>query len=450
MRQTMQPISVIVPTLNEADNLNLLFSRIDKALTSAAIPYEVIIVDDHSTDTTVQIAQQAADFYDVKVMTKHGQPGKAFSLLEGFAAAKYDLLCMIDADLQYPPEAITSMYHKLQFCEADIVITERIDNKTSPVRQLTSVVFKTLFTRMLFGINYDTQSGLKLFRKNVLTSISLSPSPWTFDLEFIVRALEQGYTIVSQPIKFSERNAGVPKVKLLSATLEIASGSYRLWRNTSSDRVKTSYAHSERLQRSVISAALLLAVSFIGATSFAPSASALDVAASTPLTQTVALVQPLVSPPAPAPEVASPSQQTSPTPLSSPSPVTTTGTTAQPPTSPTAATTSNTTRTSSASTTASAPSVSARSPITTAAATKTPASPSLDSPLDTRTLAATATSSNAKYYPDSALGNSLTHRLLRTAELIAAAGGFLIIAGIGLRAVRVYITKHDTRRPLKG
>jgi glycosyltransferase involved in cell wall biosynthesis len=451
MRQTMQPISVIVPTLNEADNLNLLFSRIDKALSSAAIPYEVIIIDDHSTDATVQIALQAADRYDVKVMTKRGQPGKAFSLLEGFDAAKYDLLCMIDADLQYPPEAITSMYHKLQFCEADIVITERIDNKTSPVRQLTSVVFKTLFTRMLFGINYDTQSGLKLFRKSVLKSISLSPSPWTFDLEFIVRALEQGYSIVSQPIKFSERNAGVPKVKLLSATLEIASGSYRLWRNTSSERVKSSYKHSERLQRSVIGTALLVAVAFISTTTFSPSASALDLTVSSPLIQTVAVVKTKVV--APVAAVTTPPEQTPSTVSSPPSPTpTANSTSAAPPlASEPVAPVSQPTSSSAATIPPESNTPTSKYPAakSTAATTAASTSHSSGSTLDPRTLAATATSSNAKYYPDSALGNGLTHRLLRAAELIAVAGGFLIIVGIGLRALRSYIIKHDSRSPLK-
>lgn len=257
MKQTMQPISVIVPALNEADNLPLLFERIDASLSSAPIPYEIIVVDDHSTDETARIAQTTKPAYNVRLLTKRGAPGKAFSLLEGFAAAKHELVCMIDGDLQYPPEAIPQMYHKLQFCEADVVVTERVDNQTGPLRRLSSSVFSAVFTRALFGIKYDTQSGLKLFRKSILRTMSLSPSPWTFDLEFIIRALEQGYTIVSQMIPFSQRHAGVPKVKMLSATAEIASGSYRLWRDSSSKHIKISYEQSQRLQRSFVSLAIV-------------------------------------------------------------------------------------------------------------------------------------------------------------------------------------------------
>jgi glycosyltransferase involved in cell wall biosynthesis len=106
-------ISIIVPTLNEAENLPLLFRRIDKALTKAAIPYEIIVVDDRSSDTTFEVASAAARSYNVTVVTKEGKRGKAFSLLQGFALAQYQIVCMIDADLQYPPEAIVLMWSSL-------------------------------------------------------------------------------------------------------------------------------------------------------------------------------------------------------------------------------------------------------------------------------------------------------------------------------------------------
>lgn len=270
----MQPISIVIPTLNEADNLDPLFKRINESLTSAEIPYEIIVIDDHSTDSTAQIAKSAPAEYNVQFHTKEGTPGKAHSLMEGFAIAQYELVCMIDGDLQYPPEAIKLMYHKLQYCEADIVLTERIDNKTSPLRRLMSYTFNTVFTRMLFGINYDTQSGLKLFRKSILKTINIDPSPWTFDLEFIVRALEHNYVIVSQQISFSERNAGTPKLHVLSATKEIATGSLKLWRNSSSKRIKLSYQRSEVLQRSIHWAVAVAATTVLATTTFSGGASA--------------------------------------------------------------------------------------------------------------------------------------------------------------------------------
>ncbi len=244
------PVSIIIPVLNEADNLQLLFQRIDKALRMASIPYEIVVVDDHSTDGTVSLINGLKARYNVRFYIKKDQPGKAFSLLEGFELAKFDLVCMIDGDLQYPPEAIPAMFNCMDQAQADIVLTERIDNKTSLARRASSVIYNFLFVRLLFGIKYDTQSGLKLFKKKILEKVSLSPSPWSFDLEFIVRSLEQDYSIISYPIPFGERYAGVPKVKLLSATAEIIRATIKLRRITASKRVRLNYRNLQLMQRS--------------------------------------------------------------------------------------------------------------------------------------------------------------------------------------------------------
>ncbi len=83
----------------------------------------------------------------------------------GFDIAKHDIICMIDADLQYPPEAILPMYHLLTTNDVDVVLAEREDHETSALRRLSSRVFNFAFTRLLFGFDYDSQSGLKLFKK---------------------------------------------------------------------------------------------------------------------------------------------------------------------------------------------------------------------------------------------------------------------------------------------
>jgi glycosyltransferase involved in cell wall biosynthesis len=251
-KQIMRPVSVVVPTLNEVNNLPLLFKRIKSTLNSAQIPYEIIVVDDHSNDGTQNFVIRNANKYNAILMIKEGLPGKAFSLLEGFNVAKNEIICMIDADLQYPPEAIKLMYHKLQYLEADIVLTNRLENHTSWFRKLTTFTFNFVFTKLLFGIGYDTQSGLKMFRKEVLNSIQLSPSPWTFDLEFIVRALENNYVITSQDIVFSERYSGAPKINIFKATLEIAGGSLRLWREISPRHIRMRYKYLENMHSKML------------------------------------------------------------------------------------------------------------------------------------------------------------------------------------------------------
>lgn len=226
-----QALSVVVPTLNEEGNVQKLVARIHKTLATAKIPYEIVFIDDHSTDKTVTLVhaiKKRYPFLNLRVQSKRGKRGKAFSLLQGFKAARYPLICMIDADLQYPPEAISAMYNKLNRESADIVVTERVDQKTSRVRQLSTKVFHLVFTRMLFGLPFDSQSGLKLFRKRVLGSIKLNPSQWSFDLEFLVRSRDKNYKIVNHKIAFSERFAGEAKVNVLTTTYELAKASIKL------------------------------------------------------------------------------------------------------------------------------------------------------------------------------------------------------------------------------
>lgn len=236
-----QAISIVIPVFNEINNLPKLFERIDNSCRQANLKYEIILIDDHSTDGSLEFASQAAAKFPLKIFLKKGKQGKAYSLLEGFHYAAYDLVGMIDADLQYPPEALVAMYKLLVNHQADIVLSERISSDSPLIRRLSTKIFNLIFIRLLFGINYDTQSGLKVFRKQILSSMSLSPSPWSFDLEFIIRALEEQYKIINYKISFSKRHAGQTKVKLLSTSLELAKSSLKLYRDAQIKNVKLSY-----------------------------------------------------------------------------------------------------------------------------------------------------------------------------------------------------------------
>ncbi len=270
-------ISVVVPTLNEEENVISLYKRIDDTLKGAKIPYEIIVIDDNSTDQTMTLSEDASSRFPIKIFPKLGQPGKAFSLLEGFDKANYNSICMIDADLQYPPEAIANMYALLNENNADVVITERQEKKTSPMRKLSSKVFNYVFVKALFGISYDTQSGLKLFKKRVLDDFSLNPSPWSFDLEFLVRALENKRKILSHTIAFDERTGGVTKVKLLSVTYELAKASLSLRWKTSAQELKLGLQNNSNFIRRTFPVILALTATIMLGMSFTThKASALD------------------------------------------------------------------------------------------------------------------------------------------------------------------------------
>jgi cellulose synthase/poly-beta-1,6-N-acetylglucosamine synthase-like glycosyltransferase len=225
-------LSIIVPTLNEAGNIKPLAERIYASITKPRakkhIPrFEIIFVDDYSTDKTVDNIKALDTKYHSRIVEKTGDIGKAYSLVQGFAAAKYDLLCYIDADLQYPPEVIPQMVEKVFDDAADLVISNRVTIHTSMSRQAISKINKVQ-NRLLQGNHYDTQSGLKLFRHDLLQYFELNPQPWTLDMELIAYAETLGCRIESVDIDFAVRASGGSKVNVRKVSLQILKRSIQL------------------------------------------------------------------------------------------------------------------------------------------------------------------------------------------------------------------------------
>lgn len=222
-----QKISIIISIYNEAKNVEEFVKRIQGALSSPKRPYELIFIDDNSTDETDEIFKKIEKDNKIIFKKKQGKKGKAFSLIEGFRAATGEIIAMIDGDLQYPPEAIPYMVEVLE--KADIVVANRKNYKDTIIRKILSGTFRTVFGKLLFGLSHDIQSGLKVFKKEVIDTIKFTPgSAWTFDLEFLHRAKQAGFSIQNFDIVFSRRKNGESKVIFLKTTLEIGVNALKL------------------------------------------------------------------------------------------------------------------------------------------------------------------------------------------------------------------------------
>ncbi len=222
-------VSIIVPTWNEGSNVEALIHRIDAEMQKYEITYEIVFVDDRSTDDTQKKIRGLSQKFPLRLIIKPEaiERGKAQSLMLGFEKADYELLAMIDADLQYPPEALGEMISKVD-SGADIVVADRVDEKTTFMRRFTHWGFKFFFAEFLHGLTVDVQSGLKVFKKEIIERIKIKPSRWTFDLEFLTKARDAGYVIDTVNIVFNEREAGVTKINMLKATYEIGMNALKL------------------------------------------------------------------------------------------------------------------------------------------------------------------------------------------------------------------------------
>lgn len=214
-------VSLIIPVRNERGNLVQLFYRLDQTLGKAGILYEAIVVDDYSTDGSTEILKNLRHWYPIRLVAKQGQVGKGYALEEGMRYVESEIVAIIDADLSYPPEAIPAMVAKLK--THDIVAADRVYiNGERKLKKFLGKIFRQVFARSLFGLDYDVQAGLKVFKLEAIKHLKLNPGTWSFDLEFLFKAIHAGFTVTSHPVEFGPRTKGSRKLNLATAGLELA------------------------------------------------------------------------------------------------------------------------------------------------------------------------------------------------------------------------------------
>ncbi len=223
----MKNLDIIIPVKNEEGNILPLLERIHKAMSQASLFYKIIFIDDHSTDKTYKILNNLINKYPIRVYKKEGKLGKAFSIIEGVKYSNAEYVVMLDADLQYPPEAIPEMFAKSK--GHGVVVGNRKGYKASFLRKFVSKAFNFGFGRMLHGFKVDVQSGLKLFRKEIFDFIDEKEvTPWTLDLTLLTTARNLGFKITDVDINFDKRTDGKSKVNLIHTSTEIGKNAFKL------------------------------------------------------------------------------------------------------------------------------------------------------------------------------------------------------------------------------
>ncbi len=213
-------LTVVVPVRNERYTLEAFFLRLHKALSYAKIPYQVVAVDDSSEDGSSQKLSSLAKDYPITILPKSGPLGKGYSLHEGLKTVTTPFACYIDADNAYPPEMIPEMLVKLN--TADIVVAQRNYSKKGRwLKKSLAKFFRRVFGQALFGLDFDVQAGLKVFRTDAFASLDLHPSTWSFDIEFLYKAVHAGFVVVAHDINYAQRSNGKGKHNLFTAGIEL-------------------------------------------------------------------------------------------------------------------------------------------------------------------------------------------------------------------------------------
>ncbi|RLG87672.1 MAG: glycosyltransferase family 2 protein, partial [Thermoprotei archaeon] len=210
-------LSIIIPTYNERENIPILLKRIDDSLRRHNIDYEVIIVDDNSPDGTADVALKLSSQYPIKVLKRKGKMGLSSAVLDGLKLANSDIIAVMDADLQHPPEVLPRMYEELISNSNDIVIASRYVKggsikQWSLIRRIisrTAIMIAHILIPKTRGLK-DIMSGYFMFRRNIIEGVKLNPKGFKILLEILAKG---NYSNVSEvPYTFDIRRYGKSKL----------------------------------------------------------------------------------------------------------------------------------------------------------------------------------------------------------------------------------------------
>lgn len=196
-----------MPAFNEGATIREAVMRCIEVLNTIGEPYELIVVDDGSSDGTREILL-SIESPNLVVSEARSNFGKGRSLIDGWRKSKGEYICFIDADLDIDSRGISHFYHRLS--SPDLPVDGVVGSKTHPDsrvsypigRRVQSRVFKRL-VKVMFGLSIaDTQTGLKMFNRRLLDSClpEVHTEGFAFDLELLALAHLKGFRLVEEPV----------------------------------------------------------------------------------------------------------------------------------------------------------------------------------------------------------------------------------------------------------
>ncbi len=218
-------LSAVMPAYNEEAILPLSVGEAVEALEELCDRWELIVVDDGSTDRTPQIlAGLAAKEPRIRVLTQRPNQGYTKALIRGFGAARYEAVFYTDADAQFDLREIARLYPLLE--DVDMVAGYRDGRKDPWVRLLTSAVYNRLQSWVLGVDARDVNCAFKLFKKSFFDRIELASDGFLIDAELYARAKRAGMTWTQTGVTHRPREKGSTTVHLSTITETLR----ELWR----------------------------------------------------------------------------------------------------------------------------------------------------------------------------------------------------------------------------
>ena len=213
-------LSVVIPARNEEGAVEETLSALLGTLRAEAIPFEIIVVDDGSTDKTASVVQAlSARHPEIRLVQNTGQHGFGMAVRCGLHEATGEAVAIVMADSSDSPEDVVKCYRRL-LEGPDCVFGSRFIRGSKvhdyPIHKLVLNRLANWFIKALFGVPFnDFTNAFKLYRREVIEGMQPLISPhFNLTVEMPLKAIARGYSFAVVPISWTNRQTGISKLKI--------------------------------------------------------------------------------------------------------------------------------------------------------------------------------------------------------------------------------------------
>lgn len=223
-------VSVIMPALNEQENIGLAIANTLKAFRDYNIKGEIIVVNDGSTDDTGKIASNFMENEEgIRIIGHKSPQGIGASFWDGVEYASGDVVVMLPGDNENDPREILRYFRLLE--HVDIVTPFIFNKEVRPFfRNVLSFVYRVIINTT-FMVNFNYTNGTVLYRRSLLKELDYRSNGFFFQTDILIRVVKRGYLFAEAPYRLGMRNSGVSKAVSFPALIMVIKGYFRLIRD---------------------------------------------------------------------------------------------------------------------------------------------------------------------------------------------------------------------------
>lgn len=227
MNDIKRELSIIMPALNEEENIQVAINNTLNALEDYKINGEIIVVNDGSTDKTEELLDNIIKRDNRVGIIKHTIPqGIGASFWDGVDNAKGDIVTWIPGDNENDPWEIFRYYKLLE--QVDMVIPFIFNKEVRPLLRNTLSFIYRFIINTTFAVNFNYTNGTVLFRKSILKELDCRSHSFFFQTDILIRTVKKGYLFAEVPYRLGLRRDGISKAVNFPSLIRVIKGYLRL------------------------------------------------------------------------------------------------------------------------------------------------------------------------------------------------------------------------------